>query len=802
MVALATFAIAIATPATATATTWNVPTDAPTIAAALDSSAAGDTVLVSCGTWLEHDLPLKSGVTLRSALGDPACVTIDAQQLGRVLDGADLDDATRLEGLTITGGLAATGAFWENAGGGLRALDSALQISDCVFTGNLSKYGGGIAAQRGALHIVDTVFLANDAQADDWAAGAGLYALEGSPDLLRCTFDGNTSTSIVVLSDGGGIFADDSRLVARDCLFTGNSALAGAGGFYSFNADRSKLIDCTFSGNNAGAGGAIYFETSYAEVSGCEFIGNTARNGGAVFVAKFSAPTLEDCRFAGNEATDNSGGAFDIWQSSPLVERAEIVDNVAGLRGGGLSINSDSRPEIVDCLIARNRAGTDGGAVRAAGDAIVTMTGSSLIASESLGSGAAVHAEDTAIVDISACLIAFSAAGDPVTCSGSAAVTLTCTSVWGNAGGDWTGYLAGMEIHGGNVAADPLVCDVADSVYTVRFPDSPLLPANNICGRRIGANGVGCGCPQVATIFVPGDQPTIGAALAAAVPGDVIGVCDGTWTETIELRSGVHVVGVRSDLARIAWPAGATATALVTAPAVSDSTVLTGLRLDGGGAAPFVLEADSLSTGLRVRDNRITGGATGGVRVGPDSRLILGGDLAHANDLFDNGGAISLHLRNENVVADSLDALLNWWGSSSYWSEVIPAIEGPVRSCPSTDSTHTYVICAPPSAVSSPDPASAAPASRLALTLGPNPFRSGGVRLELVLPEASPVRLTIHDVTGRRVAELSTGDRPAGRHAVTWTGRTDAGGPAAPGVYFVRLEAASGTLTRKLVRVR
>ena len=54
--------------------------DAPTIAAAIDSSSAGDVVELGCGTYIEWGLMVKSGITIRSETGEPGCATIDGNQ--------------------------------------------------------------------------------------------------------------------------------------------------------------------------------------------------------------------------------------------------------------------------------------------------------------------------------------------------------------------------------------------------------------------------------------------------------------------------------------------------------------------------------------------------------------------------------------------------------------------------------------------------------------------------------------------------------------------------------------------------
>ncbi len=102
--------------------------------------------------------------------------------------------------------------------------------------------------------------------------------------------------------------------------------------------------------------------------------------------------------------------------------------------------------------------------------------------------------------------------------------------------------------------------------------------------------------------------------------------------------------------------------------------------------------------------------------------------------------------------------------------------------------------------------AGAAPAARAGEALperlalhpaAPNPF-AGATVLRFDLPAPGPVRLSVYDVTGRRVATPLDGAAfEAGSHAVPFDG------DALPsGVYLVRLEAAGAAATRRITRVR
>ncbi|MBU2501055.1 choice-of-anchor D domain-containing protein [bacterium] len=83
----------------------------------------------------------------------------------------------------------------------------------------------------------------------------------------------------------------------------------------------------------------------------------------------------------------------------------------------------------------------------------------------------------------------------------------------------------------------------------------------------------------------------------------------------------------------------------------------------------------------------------------------------------------------------------------------------------------------------------------------PNPFNPmTEVRFELDQP--GQVRITIYDVTGRRVAGLVDQALPAGPHSRIWQGRDDAGRPLPSGAYYLRLEADGRVDHRKAMLLK
>ena len=83
----------------------------------------------------------------------------------------------------------------------------------------------------------------------------------------------------------------------------------------------------------------------------------------------------------------------------------------------------------------------------------------------------------------------------------------------------------------------------------------------------------------------------------------------------------------------------------------------------------------------------------------------------------------------------------------------------------------------------------------------PNPFNPS-TTISFTLGEAARVRLSIYDVSGRLVRELTNDRRGAGQYSEIWDGTDHSGRGVSSGVYFYRLEAGSFIETRKMVLLR
>lgn len=78
----------------------------------------------------------------------------------------------------------------------------------------------------------------------------------------------------------------------------------------------------------------------------------------------------------------------------------------------------------------------------------------------------------------------------------------------------------------------------------------------------------------------------------------------------------------------------------------------------------------------------------------------------------------------------------------------------------------------------------------------------GSAAVDFYLPRAGTVRLTITDVAGRRVANLTEADYSQGWHQVSWNLRDREGQRVPAGIYFARMEAGREASIRKILVIR
>ncbi len=273
----------------------DVPACGLTIQGAIDAASPGDTVLVACGTYYEHDIELRSGIALASETGQADCVTIDAQQQGRVMRCDGVEDVV-VVGLTLTGGLTSdSGQWFDISGGGLACVGSDPTLVNVVFEDNTGHRRGG-----------------------------GVWCYDSSAVFENVSFIGNHVGNIGGVGDGGGLSANlGSAVELTDVVFVGNTAAGDGGGAYFTGAP--VLTRCWFEGNSAEWGGGLACVGGWSSpsISEVTLVANSAYAGGGISSRDGAGPVLENVTVVGNVA--DYGAGIDIAQSSYVTIDNTIV---------------------------------------------------------------------------------------------------------------------------------------------------------------------------------------------------------------------------------------------------------------------------------------------------------------------------------------------------------------------------------------------------------------------------------------------------------------------------------------------
>jgi len=154
--------------------------------------------------------------------------------------------------------------------------------------------------------------------------------------------------------------ADDATLDG----FTVQNGTTSLGGGMRNASSSPTVTNCTFTANAASdRGGGMYNESSSPTVTNCTFSGNVATEYGAGMYNDSSSPAVSHCTFSENMAATNSasgGGMCNHSSSSPTVTDCTFSGNSVMFGGGGMS-NSFSSPTVTNCTFADNSTDYSGG---------------------------------------------------------------------------------------------------------------------------------------------------------------------------------------------------------------------------------------------------------------------------------------------------------------------------------------------------------------------------------------------------------------------------------------------------------
>jgi hypothetical protein len=81
----------------------------------------------------------------------------------------------------------------------------------------------------------------------------------------------------------------------------------------------------------------------------------------------------------------------------------------------------------------------------------------------------------------------------------------------------------------------------------------------------------------------------------------------------------------------------------------------------------------------------------------------------------------------------------------------------------------------------------------------PNPFKSQ-LNIDYSFPKNTGTAITVYNIMGQKVKELTSGQQGKGKHSITWDGRDSNGKPVAKGIYLIGLKSGDKLLvSRKII---
>ncbi|MBI4727591.1 T9SS type A sorting domain-containing protein [candidate division TA06 bacterium] len=91
--------------------------------------------------------------------------------------------------------------------------------------------------------------------------------------------------------------------------------------------------------------------------------------------------------------------------------------------------------------------------------------------------------------------------------------------------------------------------------------------------------------------------------------------------------------------------------------------------------------------------------------------------------------------------------------------------------------------------------------STITLNYAPNPFKLS-TTINYQIPKSAMVSLKVYNLAGQLVKVLDHGLKSPGAYRVNWNGGTDGGSKLSGGIYFVRIQAETSSLVKKILLLR
>ncbi len=503
----------------------HVPTDQPTIQAAIDVAIHSDTILVEDGTYYENINFLGKAITVSSHYliendsshiyntiingsqpnpTDSACV---------VLFNSNEDTTSVLNGFTITGG---SGCIWPDhplfqnmkGGGGIQIINCGAKITHNIVADNhvnnaFEAFGGGIQGadlpQDKMIIIEDNLVCNNTVTGNLWVKGGGIVVAFCHTRICNNIVKNNivTGDNITHYTAAGGIWYSTATSYVCDVLIKGNEVFD------------NELISLSSSSSGTWGGGIVVLSmgSNINPVISKNLIYNNRTvapdhtYGNGIVINQCNTAEFTENIVYGNtfESPVSSGGGLLIRNSHPMVSRNLIYDNMA-TQGGGIYVGFQtiSEPQFFNNTICGNDATEAGGGIYLKNAAC--SANNNIIWNNTAPETPGILIENST-VDVNYSLVE-----------------------------GWVGPGTG------NLDEDPLLADPENGDFHLTEnspcinagdPTAPLDPDGTICD-------IGRYCFHQGTLInVPGHYATIQEGIEAATEGDTVLVAEGLYYENI-----------------------------------------------------------------------------------------------------------------------------------------------------------------------------------------------------------------------------------------------------------------------------